>query len=245
MRRYALRSKSNGMRLKQKRSLLLKTNSQTNGQSRNPRLRSSATKVRKVKKVHGGHLEAAVNNQTPCSTEGLNELALHAAPVLNDAFSTNVGERDNFQFGSPKHCESKLRLTATPQPPMIPALIRVYEDRMVHVTVMRRENSNTVPVGTPSATARMLALSVILASAAALSPMCSFSSDSSLPLRYASPFSYSRQSCYHGMNRSPKRCSWTKTPSTPHQTIPFVAAAATAAAAADVVFYRAMFFMTK
>ena len=131
-----------------------------------------------------------------------------------------------------------------PQPVMWPALIRVYEDRMVRVTILRREITNLLPSATPSVTARVVALSALLASAAALSPMCGCmsSASSKLPAGFIIPYSHGKPLHFGSTSHSSRGYAWIKTAIARDQSIPFVTAAA---AAADVVFYRAILSLQK
>jgi len=128
---------------------------------------------------------------------------------------------------------------------MWPALIRVYEDRMVRVTILRREMSNAIPSATPSVTARVVALSAILASAAALTPMCDCmrSGSSKMPGAFIIPYSHGKPLHFGSTGHSSRGYNWIKSTIARDQTIPFVTAAA--AAAADVVFYRAILSLQK
>jgi hypothetical protein len=131
-----------------------------------------------------------------------------------------------------------------PQPIMWPALIRVYEDRMIRVTILRREITNMLPSATSSVTARVVALSAILASAAALSPMCDCmsSASSKIPARFIIPYSHGKPLHFGSTSHSSRGYAWIKTAIARDQSIPFVTAAA---AAADVVFYRAILSLQK
>ncbi len=60
-----------------------------------------------------------------------------------------------------------------PKPTTRPAIIRVFEDRLVRVTILRRDTINVVRSPTSSATDRLIAFSADLASAAAFFPICS------------------------------------------------------------------------
>ena len=131
------------------------------------------------------------------------------------------------------------------RPVMWPALIRVYEDRMVRVTILRREISNSLPSASSSVTARVVALSAILASAAALTPMCDCmtSGSSKMPSGFLIPYSHGKPLHFGTSSHSSRGYAWIKSAIARDQSIPFVTAAA--AAAADVVFYRAILSLQK
>jgi hypothetical protein len=106
--------------------------------------------------------------------------------------------------------------------------------------------SNAIPSATPSVTARIVALSAILASAAALTPMCDCmnSGSSKMPGGFIIPYSHGKPLHFGSTSHSSRGYNWIKSTIARDQAIPFVTAAA-AAAAADVVFYRAILSLQK
>jgi hypothetical protein len=125
-----------------------------------------------------------------------------------------------------------------PQPAMRPAIIRVFEDRMVRVTILRREGC--VSSTGSAVTARLLALSAVLASAAAFSPisMCHssnhrFQHNIFLPSALANPLHKGfTATLYGGMGM--------KTFSE-DQILPLVTAAAAVAAVENVIIIKTVF----
>jgi hypothetical protein len=133
-----------------------------------------------------------------------------------------------------------------PQPTMRPAIIRVFEDRMVRVTILRRDGS--IPSAS-SVTARLIALSAVLASAAAFSPisLCHSMgpSDSRLTASLFLPFSTSTPL----QKELSARCSCggtgMKSFSLKERAIPIVTAAAAVAAVENVILIKAIFTTNK
>ena len=121
-----------------------------------------------------------------------------------------------------------------PQPAMRPAIIRVFEDRMVRVTILRRDGCVS-PTSSP-VTARLIALSAVLASAGAFSPisMCR-SSSNRLPHNYFLPSALTKplhKGLYGGMGMKSIG---------DEQTLPFVTAAAAVAAVEKVILIKTLF----
>jgi hypothetical protein len=137
-----------------------------------------------------------------------------------------------------QECANTLLEDRCPQPAMRPAMIRVFEDRMVRVTILRREGC--VPSTGSAVTARLLALSAVLASAAAFSPisMCHssnhrFQHNIFLPSALAKPLHKGfTATLYGGMGM--------KTFSE-DQILPLVTAAAAVAAVENVIIIKTIF----
>ena len=81
--------------------------------------------------------------------------------------------------------ETQSEHVMAPSPRMWPALLRVYEDRIIRVTLLKREDerpANLFPSRNAISTARVLLLSAVLASGSALSTKTAMSSLRALPL---------------------------------------------------------------
>jgi hypothetical protein len=130
-----------------------------------------------------------------------------------------------------------------PQPTMRPAIIRVFEDRMVRVTILRRDGS--IPSSASSVTARLIALSAVLASAAAFSPisLCHSmgTSDSRLSANLFLPYSSAKPLQKELTARLYCGATGMKSYSLKDRTIPIVTAAAAVAAVENVILIKTIF----
>ena len=170
----------------------------------------------------------------------------------NEIGTTNLGSPDLrtvAESGTELHTEESFSQTnfdlrfERPQPTMRPAIIRVFEDRMVRVTILRRDGS--IPASASSVTARLIALSAVLASAAAFSPisLCHSMghSDSRLSANLILPFSAANSLQKELSARLSCGSIGMKSYSFKDRTIPIVTAAAAVAAVENVILIKTIF----
>ena len=129
------------------------------------RLSSAEAKRATIRNIRKSKKSQISVEALPESSEA-SDLRVVAAPILN----VDRDSKSSSMTGSATAQDEIFPLFfKAPQPAMRPAIIRVFEDRMVRVTILRRDGF--VASSAPAVTARLVALSAVFASAAAFSPI--------------------------------------------------------------------------